>query len=62
MKTVAVIEIAFDQDKMIDTETLVEYFDGSLLKYMKSLYKDEGMGIFDGNAWSELVDIKAYKK
>lgn len=52
----AILEVEFDEDKMIDKETLEKEFDGDLLKLMKYLYKLEDMGIFENKI--KLVGIK----
>lgn len=43
----AVFEVEFKMSEMIDRKTLKEQYKGSLLKCMRWLYDNEGLGIFD---------------
>ena len=43
----AVFEVKFDPEDMCDKETVKKEFNGSYLKLMKWLYKNDGIGIFD---------------
>ena len=47
MKKKAIFEVEFEPDFMISEEYLKEFFDNDWLKFMKELYEDEGIGMFD---------------
>ena len=53
----AIFEVKFKIKDMCDKKTLKEDFNGSWLKVIKYLYKEEGMGIFN----NELKLIKVIK-
>lgn len=55
MKKIAILEAEFDTDIMICDEDLKEYYDNDWLKFMKEMYEEESIGIFDE---IKLVDIK----
>lgn len=42
----AVFEVKFDKSFMIDDDSLKKYYKNNLEKYMKGLYKEEGLGVF----------------
>lgn len=52
----AIIEIEFNKDDMIDDESLFKDFGGDLKTYMKLVFEEEGMGIFEDDG--KLIDIK----
>lgn len=54
MKKIAVFKAEFESEDMISQEELEEYWDNDWLKFMKEIYEDEGIGIFDE---IELVEI-----
>ena len=47
MKKIAVFEVEFEEDDMISKDDLKIFYNDDLLRYMKVLFKDEGIGIFD---------------
>ena len=47
MKKIAVFEVEFEEDDMISKDDLKIFYNGDLLRCMKVLFKDEGIGIFD---------------
>ena len=47
MKKKAIFEVEFDMEDMIGEEDLKEFYNNDLLSYMKELYHDEGMGVFN---------------
>ncbi len=58
MKKIAVFEVEFDVEDMIDKESL-KYWQNDLLKYMQEVYEDEGLGIFSEPL--KLVELKEKK-
>ena len=52
----AILEVEFKQSDMIDRKSLKEEFDNDMLKFMKWLFKDDSVGIF--NKEIKLIDIK----
>jgi hypothetical protein len=43
----AIFEVEFNQNSMIDSESLKKEYGNDLLLCMKELYDSDGMGIFD---------------
>ena len=52
----AIFEIKFKASDMTDKETFEKDFNSDWMKLMKYLYKEEGLGIFDGEL--KLVAVK----
>lgn len=59
MERIAVFQAKFEEDDMISKEDLKEFWNNDLLKFMKEIYEDEGIGIFDD---IELVEILGDKE
>jgi len=59
MERIAVFQAKFEEDEMISKEDLKEFWNNDLLKFMKEIYEDEGIGIFDD---IELVEILGDKE
>jgi len=55
MKKIAILEAEFDTDIMITDEDLKEFWDNDWLKFMKDMYENESIGLFDE---IKLVGIK----
>ena len=55
MKKIAILEVEFDTDIMITDEDLKEFWDNDWLKFMKDMYENESIGLFDE---IKLVGIK----
>lgn len=55
-KMIAVLEVEFDPDLMIDEETLQTEYNGDWLKFMKWMFNEDSIGIFDKEI--ELVGVK----
>ena len=54
MKKIALFCSEFESDTMISNEDLKKNYDGDWVKFMKSIFKEEGIGLFDN---FELIDI-----
>lgn len=59
MKKIAVFKAEFESEDMISEEDLKEFWNNDWLKFMKEIYEDEGIGIFDE---IELVEILGEKE
>ncbi len=53
----AVFEVEFDEDMMIDAESLGKEFSNDWMKFMEYLIDSDGLGIFDPENF-KLVAIK----
>jgi hypothetical protein len=58
-KMIAVFEVEFDANLMIDDNTLRTMYKGSMLKCMRFLFGEDGIGIFDGPF--KLVKVRKIK-
>jgi hypothetical protein len=58
-KKIAVFEVEFDTDMMIDDEDLQANHKGNWLEFMRSIFQEEGFGIFTENI--KVVDVKEAK-
>ena len=56
MKMIAVLNVEFDLNDMIDLASLNKEWGGNVLGFMKWLYSEEDIGIFENKI--KLVDIK----
>ena len=54
MKKIAVLYTEFDTDIMICDEDLKKFYNNDWLKFMKEMYEEESIGIFDE---IELIDV-----
>ena len=52
----AILEVEFDENDMISKDDLKLFYNNDLLKCMKNLFKEDGIGIFDNEL--KLIDIK----
>lgn len=43
----AIFEVVFDPEMMIDPDSLQEVYGGDWLAFMKEMYQEDGLGIFD---------------
>lgn len=50
------VKLSYDKDDLIDEETLIEDYNGDIVKYLKSFLKDEGKhGFID---WFDVESIE----
>lgn len=54
MKKIAVLYAEFDTDIMICDEDIKKFYNNDWLKFMKEMYEEESIGIFDE---IELIDV-----
>ena len=50
------VKLSYDKDDLIDEETLIEYYNGDIVEYLKSFLKDEGKHEFID--WFEVESIE----
>ena len=50
------VKLSYDEEDLIDEETLIEDYNGDIVEYLKSLLKDEGKhGFID---WFEIESME----
>lgn len=54
MKKLALFCSEFEPDTMISNEDLKKNYDGDWVEFMKNIFKEEGIGLFEN---FELIDI-----
>lgn len=55
MKKIAVLQVEFEEEDMISKDDLMLFYNNDLLKFMKMIFREEGLGIFDEQI--KLIDI-----
>ncbi|UZV41240.1 hypothetical protein vBVpaMR16F_174 [Vibrio phage vB_VpaM_R16F] len=50
------VKLSYDKDDLIDEETLVEYYNGDIVEYLKSFLKDEGK--YEFIDWFEIESME----
>ncbi len=54
MKKIALFCSEFESDMMISNKELEKNYDGDWVEFMKEMFKEEGIGLFDN---FELIDV-----